>query len=1027
MRRSRILIATSVVAMAMTGIAQADPGADAQNRFETTSSGSVKTSFVPSIADTSPVTVIVELSGDPVAVVEAKSSAKLSKTEKASIRASLKKKQDALAKQIVTRGGRVESQMQSAFNGMRVQTTRKAVADLAKLPGVTAVHSVKTFEPSNAVSVPYLGVPQVWQSTGYTGQGVKVAIIDTGIDHTHATFGGPGTTAAYEAANAAETQPANPAWFGPKAPRVKGGWDFVGDAYDGKTNTTPKPDPNPLDCNGHGSHVAGTTGGSGVLLNGSTYTGAYDTTTHTQQFKVGPGVAPEVDLYALRVFGCTGSTDVVTEAIDWAVANDMDVINMSLGSPYGTTQDPSAMAATNAAAAGVVVVASAGNSGPNPYLTGSPGTGRGVISVASNDSTRGFPGAILKVDGRSIEAINANGAELKPGPYQVVVLTDDPATAADESLGCQVSDYTRVGVSAAPDAPLQIAVTKRGSCARVARGVCGQQAGADAVVMINNAPTLPPYEGPITENPDTGEAYTVTIPFLGVRSTDGPALIAANGKQVTIAAKEILNPGYTKPSSFTSGGPRTGDSGLKPSVTAPGTSIVSAAVGSGSGAATLSGTSMAAPHVAGVAALGVQAHPTWTGQEVSAALVSTADASKVGDYRLTLAGGLVDTAQLVRGSTFAVSDTYSVGNGTQAEPTLSFGFAEFAKPYTATRTITVHNRGTSALTYGAKVVKTPQSRPASVKLSRQSVTVPAGGTATVDVTLSVDPADVPSSLTEGTIHRFFEVSGNVVFTASSGDLSVPYLLVPRSNSLVTASQNGLINPRNKGVTVTLSNKGGALDADADLYTWGLQDAADTPEAYGADLRAIGVQSFPYGDDTLLVFAVNSHDRYSNAASIQFMVPIDTNNDGETDYIVYTYDSGSVRTGYADGKAEVFIYNTRTAATSAAGFLPVNPTDSSTLLIPVRAASLGITGTFGYSGATSFGDEGYDEFAGAAMYDPRHKPINDAEYVTVPRNGTARITVTMNKDAYRTQKPLGGMVVVLDNHSGAAEALFIRGQ
>lgn len=188
-----------------------------------------------------------------------------------------------------------------------------------------------------------------------------------------------------------------------------------------------------------------------------------------------------------------------------------------------------------------------------------------------------------------------------------------------------------------------------------------------------------------------------------------------------------------------------------------------------------------------------------------------------------------------------------------------------------------------------------------------------------------------------------------------------------------------------------------------------------------------MQSFPFGDTSLLVFAVNNHDRYSNAASIQFMVPIDVNTDGEADFIVYSYDSGAIRTGYADGKAEVFIYNTATQTTSAAGFLPVNPTDSSTILIPVRASSLGITGTFGYSGATSFGDDGYDEFDGMAMYNPSNKPINDGEYVTVPKNGSARVALSMNKDAYRDQKPLGALVVVFDNKAGADEALFVRGQ
>src|SRR5690606_34159609 len=117
----------------------------------------------------------------------------------------------------------------------------------------------------NATSVPFLGVPAVWQDTGFTGEGIKVAILDTGIDYTHATFGGPGTTEAYEAAHAAGTEPADPTMFGPDAPRVKGGIDLVGDDYDANDDASiPQPDDNPLDCHGHGTHVAGTAGGSGV-------------------------------------------------------------------------------------------------------------------------------------------------------------------------------------------------------------------------------------------------------------------------------------------------------------------------------------------------------------------------------------------------------------------------------------------------------------------------------------------------------------------------------------------------------------------------------------------------------------------------------------------------------------------------------------------------------------------------------------------------------------------------------------------
>ena len=94
----------------------------------------------------------------------------------------------------------------------------------------------------------------------------------------------------------------------------------------------------------------------------------------------------------------------------------MDVINMSLGSPFGSASDPAAVAATNAAKDGVIVVASAGNAGPNPYITGSPGTGTGAISVAANDPTQGFPGANLALStGATSTAIDADGAPFATG------------------------------------------------------------------------------------------------------------------------------------------------------------------------------------------------------------------------------------------------------------------------------------------------------------------------------------------------------------------------------------------------------------------------------------------------------------------------------------------------------------------------------------------------------------------------------------------------------------------------------------
>src|SRR5205823_12672420 len=140
----------------------------------------------------------------------------------------------------------------------------------------------------------------------------------------------------------------------------------------------------------------GTAAGSGVTADGKTYKGSYNSTTiSSNSWNIGPGVAPKADLYAVRVFGCEGATDLTVDAIEWAVDHDMDVINMSLGSPFGSKDDPSAVASTNAAKAGVIVVASAGNEGPSPYVTSSPASADGAISVAANDPYPTFPGATL--------------------------------------------------------------------------------------------------------------------------------------------------------------------------------------------------------------------------------------------------------------------------------------------------------------------------------------------------------------------------------------------------------------------------------------------------------------------------------------------------------------------------------------------------------------------------------------------------------------------------------------------------------
>lgn len=1048
-----LVLPNAVLAQGPTGADRFPPGPFPE--------GPIDPVVLPQAADdTTSVTIMVELAGEPVAVVEAEAGRELTDAEENAVEAELEAAQDAITDDIAAAGGTVVSQLQNAYNGIRVEIPRSAVAGLATLPGVVGVRGIQVHTIENETSVPFLGVPAVWESTGFTGAGIKVGIIDTGLDYTHANFGGPGTEEAFEAADATDTAPADPALFGPDAPRVKGGFDFVGDDYDasadeGSPALIPHPDPNPLDCasvdgGGHGSHVGGTTGGSGVLADGSTYPGPYDSTTHTNDFEIGPGVAPQVDLYALRVFGCNGSSDVVIDAIDWAVDNELDVINMSLGSPFGRSDDPSAVASSNAASSGVIVVTSSGNSGPNPYITGSPGTGDGSIATAAVDSSATFPAAVLALStGMSVTAINANGADLPAGPLPIHVLRNPNGSI---SLGCN-----GIGAGGAPlpgstpgeyeaqDVEGKIVVTLRGSCARAARAVHGQRAGAAAVVMINTDAGFPPFEGRITGNPDVpGDVEGVTIPFLGVRGVlgaaptdDGDNLVAADGGTATLTGSTIANPGFRSFAGFSSGGPRNGDSGLKPNVAAPGVSILSTSAGTGFRGERISGTSMASPHVAGVAALVQQAHPDWSVEEVGAAIQNHADPSGMAAYKLSRGGtGLVDTAGSVATQVVAFGDRVRFRNGQGDRvrlntATLSFGFVELGGEYRGRKEITVRNNGSTPVTLTLGSEASPQSVAASVSFNHASVNVPAGEERKVTVTLRVAPASVLGSTAGSDQFSFWEASGNVTLTSGSTVLRVPYLLVPRSLSAIEADAR--FDGDDTATVARLTNRRGAIAGGADFYTWGLADPNDMNEedlgGAGYDVRAVGVQSFPFGTTELLVFAVNNHDRFSTGAINEWDVNVDTNGDGNPDWVVIAVDSGAIRANSFNGLLEVFFLRVSDGALFASGFLASSPTDSSTVLLPIRASSLGLTaasGSFTYS-AVSFSLEGagVDVVDGTAAYNPWNQAIEDGQFAEVPPRGSADVPIAINPAAFAAQQPLGVMVVAYDNAAGKGEAVLIR--
>lgn len=1049
-RRFRLGVAAvsalGVVALCITatGVAASKPEANPDETF-------VPTTFVPQSLSSEAGTYVVELRGQSTAEVQADKGRKLTRAEKDQIKAQLKGAQDGLRPSIEGAGGTVLAQFQSALNGIKVSIAKNKLGELQALPGVTRILPVGQVYPDNATSVPYIGAPQVWNaapsSPNLRGEGVKIGVIDTGIDYTHANFGGPGTVAAYTAANLADTIAANPLQFGPGAPRVKGGFDLVGDAYNAASSAPPaahipQPDPNPLDCNGHGSHTAGTAAGSGVTAAGATYTGPYNSSIYTPgAFRIGPGVAPKADIYSYRVFGCAGSTNVTVDAIDMAFDDGMDLINMSLGSPFGSADDASAVASTNAAKAGMIVVASAGNNGPNQYITGAPAAGTGAISVAASDSNQTFGGFSLAFPGGPITAINANGASVANGTsYTIKVIQDNPATLTrNEALGCSVADF---GVGPLP--PNTMAVVVRGTCARVAKAIFGQQAGAAAVAMINTDSGLPPFEGPITSNPDDGVPFTVTIPFLGVRGVLGPAatadpdaLVAANNQTVTVTNTSITNGNYTGLASFTSGGPRTGDSWLKPDITAPGVSIISTGNGTGNQGAVNSGTSMASPHVAGVAALVRQAHPSWSVENIKAAIVNTGSPSAIAGttpYRTSRAGtGLVQPLPAVKTAVVAVGDT-----GTS---TVNFGFEELNADFVKTKQIKVYNLGSSPATFNITRTNAAGS-PHSVTVDG-SVTIPAGGQRPVNVKLEVPAGTAGAS--NGSGLSFREVAGLITLTpASASDnngvtLRVPYYLVPRALSDVNAQMPKDVFASSPTTTVKLSNPSGPIAGGADFYAWGIADAQN--HGLGSnDVRAVGTQSFSPAEtglpSQLVVFGVNTWNRWSNAATNEFdiFVDVDPQNANGDDYIVVGADQGAVQTGTFNGRLGSFVFSTRSAG-AAIDFFATAPTDSSTALLPVLASRLCRTGEPCLSQATSprltyhinsfdIVNGSVDAIASAAKYNAYASSISQGMFASVPRGASGDVPVAITPAEWAQTPALGVMIVSLDNKAGKDEAALL---
>jgi len=371
--------------------------------------------------------------------------------------------------------------------------------------------------------------------------------------------------------------------------------------------------------------------------------------------------------------------------------------------------------------------------------------------------------------------------------------------------------------------------------------------------------------------------------------------------------------------------------------------------------------------------------------------------------------------------------TSAVAVGDAGTATLNFGFSELGVDLLRARQISVRNHGTSPVTFTVSAAPSAGSVPHTTTLPVQTVTVPAGKSRNVTLLLRVPAATVGDST------AFHDVAGLVTLTPASGQnagvaLHVPYYLVPRALSRITTAPLGRLSADHPARQALVLNPAGAISGTADFFTWGLQDGDDSLVAN--DMRAVGVQGI---DDAtagrLVVFAVSTQRRWSNAAVSEYDIRIDTNGDGVDDKAVVGADFGTVTAGSADGRMGAFIFDLATGAASIF-FFATAPTDSSTLLLPAPASALGLSAAnprFTYT-AAAFSTEGLgdDAVEGRAAFNAFAPTLSASpSAVTLERGAQTRVDLSLNQAESQLTPALGYMVVALDNASGGGEAQLIR--
>ncbi|GEN81771.1 hypothetical protein SLU01_00830 [Sporosarcina luteola] len=582
-------------------------------------------------------------------------------------------------------------------------------------------------------SIGFLGIEALWNE-GYEGQGIKVAVLDTGIDADHPDFKGI----------------------------YKGGKNFVphtGNDYarpradDDASETSPverpshRPEFNDRGSafyTSHGTHVAGTIAAIG-----------------NNEYGI-KGIAPKVDLYAYRVLGAygSGSTSGIIAAIDTAVQEEMHVINLSLGGGANTETDAGSFAINNAMLAGTISVVATGNSGPNRGTMGTPATAR--LGIAVGNTTNPELSAV-KAEVTNGGFNLSNNVKFFFTPYGKNLkeeLAGELDIIAIPGFG-QESDYDQLDVTG------KVVHVSRGEIAFTEKIQFATEKGAKAIIIYNSKDHADGNDNPMS-NVGSGAAFDVEIPSFNMSYNDGKAIKDGLDNGVGKIVFDVANLIYTtgdEVNDSSSRGPSTPNFDIKPDVAAPGTNIMSTIpmykadfpeATYEQAYARKTGTSMATPHIAGIAALVKQANPNWDAFDVKVALSNTAKVLDTSKYDVFAQGaGRVQAYAAAHPEILAYAIDTANNDGETVENkkgTVTFGPQDLTNNVEVTKQILVKNENGNGGTYNATVEVTKSFADATVTIDKPTFTVSGEQLLNVTLTASANANPAPGSELLGYIH-----------------------------------------------------------------------------------------------------------------------------------------------------------------------------------------------------------------------------------------------------------------------------------